>query len=107
MKGLILVSERSMTREYAPGVPAPFAGVYAQRNVLGGATGAEVRVAESQMLPSAPRGFTWYLIGDRVDRDAAARTTDSGLAGNQHRGNLNATATLETPHGSAQLCHRL
>jgi hypothetical protein len=101
----MLVSERSITREYPPGVPAPLAGVYAQRNVLGGATGVEVHLAEGEMLPSAPRSFTWYLMGNRVERDTAGRTTGAGLAGDDRHGNLDATATLETPRGSAQLCH--
>ncbi len=48
--------------EYPPGVPAPLAGIYEQRNVLGTPTGARVAVAQGEMLPAAPRGFTWSIV---------------------------------------------
>jgi hypothetical protein len=51
--------------EHAPGTPAPSAGVYEQRNVLGTPTGVRISVAQGDELPAAPRGFTWCRIDNR------------------------------------------
>jgi hypothetical protein len=55
-------------REYPAGTPAPSAGAYEQRNVMGTPTGVRVTVAQGELLPAAPRGFTWKMIeaGDDV-----------------------------------------
>jgi hypothetical protein len=65
-------------REYPPGMPAPVAGTYAQRNVLGSFTGGQVSVAQGDALPAAPRGFTWSLLETHEDRD---RGEPAGSAG--------------------------
>jgi hypothetical protein len=49
-------------REYLPGTRAPSAGTYEQCNVLGTPTGVRVAVVEGEVLPFAPRGFTWRMI---------------------------------------------
>ncbi|HEY2619687.1 MAG TPA: hypothetical protein VGI78_20265 [Acetobacteraceae bacterium] len=49
-------------REYPPGMRAPSAGTYEQRNVLGTPTGVRVTVAQGDVLPAAPRGFTWRMV---------------------------------------------
>jgi len=54
-----------MAHEHAPGTPAPSAGVYEQRNVLGTPTGVRISVAQGDELPAAPRGFTWCRIDNR------------------------------------------
>jgi hypothetical protein len=41
---------------------APSAGTYEQCNVLGTPTGVRIAVAEGEVLPAAPRGFTWRMI---------------------------------------------
>jgi hypothetical protein len=45
--------------EYPPGMRAPSAGTYEQRNVLGTPTGVRVTVAQGDLLPAALRGFSW------------------------------------------------
>jgi hypothetical protein len=54
--------------EHPPGIPAPTAGIYEQRNVLGSVTGVQVSMAKGETLPAAPRGFTWSLV--QAPRDA-------------------------------------
>ena len=54
-------------REYPPGMRAPSAGIYEQRNVLGSPTGVRVTVAEGEELPAAPRGFTWRVVNAQVE----------------------------------------
>ena len=51
-----------MAPEYPPGIRAPSAGTYEQRNVLGSPTGVRVTVAAGEVLPAAPRGFTWRMV---------------------------------------------
>jgi hypothetical protein len=58
-------------REYPPGIPAPVAGTYEQRNVFGSSTGARIVVARGEDLPRAPRGFTWRVIDPTTDDGAA------------------------------------
>jgi hypothetical protein len=50
------------SREYPSGVRAPTTGTYEQRNVLGTLTGVRVTVAQGDVLPAAPRGFTWRVV---------------------------------------------
>jgi len=61
-------------REYPQGMPAPIAGTYAQRNVLGSATGGQVTVAQGEVLPAAPRGFTWSLLGTDAEQHQGERS---------------------------------
>ena len=49
-------------RDCPPGMQAPSAGTYEERNVLGSPTGFRVTVAEGEVLPAAPRGFTWRIV---------------------------------------------
>ena len=49
-------------RDCTPGVRAPSAGTYEERNVLGTPTGIRVSVTEGEVLPAAPRGFTWRMV---------------------------------------------
>ncbi len=52
---------------------APSAGTYEERNVLGTLTGTRVTVAQGEVLPAAPRGFTWRMVessGSAVGRTA-------------------------------------
>jgi hypothetical protein len=58
-------------REYPPGMQAPVAGTYEQRNVLGSPTGVRVVAARGELLPRAPRGFTWSIIDPDTDNGAA------------------------------------
>jgi hypothetical protein len=60
--GLAVVDERKTACEFAPGMQAPAAGVYEQRNVLGSFTGVRVTVGQGDVLPAAPRGFTWSIV---------------------------------------------
>jgi hypothetical protein len=46
---------------------APSTGTYEQRNVLGSPTGVRISVSQGDVLPAAPRGFTWRLIGNGQD----------------------------------------
>jgi hypothetical protein len=41
---------------------APSAGTYEQRNVLGTPTGVRITVSQGEVLPAAPRGFTWRRV---------------------------------------------
>ncbi|MEJ0019654.1 MAG: hypothetical protein WDN25_24490 [Acetobacteraceae bacterium] len=43
---------------------APAAGTYEQRDVLGAYTGLRVTVVLDELLPAAPRGFTWQRSED-------------------------------------------
>ena len=52
-------------REYPPGMRAPSDGTYEQRNVLGALTGVRITVAQGEVLPAAPRGFTWRIVETR------------------------------------------
>jgi len=58
---------RQPPREYPPGMSAPSTGTYEQRNVLGSPTGVRISVSQGDVLPAAPRGFTWRLIGNGQD----------------------------------------
>jgi hypothetical protein len=65
-------------------MPAPVAGTYAQRNVLGSFAGGQVSVARGDALPAAPRGFTWSLLETDAERHqgerpAGAETSLDGL----------------------------
>jgi len=51
-----------MGREYPPRMQAPSAGIYEERNVLGAPTGVRISVAQGEILPAAPRGFTWRMV---------------------------------------------
>jgi hypothetical protein len=44
---------------------APSDGTYEQRNVLGALTGVRITVAQGEVLPAAPRGFTWRIVETR------------------------------------------
>ena len=59
-------------REYPPGMQAPVGGTFEQRSVLGSPTGVRVTVARGELLPKAPRGFTWSII-ECVTDDGAAK----------------------------------
>jgi hypothetical protein len=41
---------------------APSTGTYEQRNVLGTPTGVRIAVSQGEVLPAAPRGFTWRRV---------------------------------------------
>lgn len=58
--------------EYPPATSAPIAGIYEQRNIFGAATGTTVYRARGELLPDAPRGFTWSLV-ERDGESAAAK----------------------------------
>lgn len=66
-----MTTKRIWTREYAPGTTAPASGTYEQLNVLGAVTGVRLTIAKGQALPPAPRGFTWSVVEDAADREAA------------------------------------
>jgi hypothetical protein len=51
-----------MACEYSPGMQAPSAGTYEQQNVLGTPTGVHITVSQGEVLPAAPRGFTWRRV---------------------------------------------
>ena len=57
-----MVDGRMTAREFPPGMQAPADGVYEQRNVLGSLTGVRVTVRQGDVLPAAPRGFTWSIV---------------------------------------------
>jgi hypothetical protein len=59
---MVRVRNYRTAREYSPGFGAPTAGVYEQRTVLGSTTGVRITVAQHDILPAAPRGFTWMLV---------------------------------------------
>ena len=46
-------------REHLPGECAPMNGHYEELNVLGARTGKVLHVQQGELLPKAPRGFTW------------------------------------------------
>jgi hypothetical protein len=50
--------------ENRPGERATRAGDYEELNVFGSKTGRVVFVDVEDTLPSAPRGFTWFLKSD-------------------------------------------
>jgi hypothetical protein len=50
--------------EHQPGDEAPHTGHYEELNVFGTPTGAVIHRHEGEMLPSAPRGFTWRRKAD-------------------------------------------
>jgi hypothetical protein len=52
-----------LARECPPETRAPEAGIYEQRGVLGTLTGVRVTVAQGEVLPAAPRGCTWQMVG--------------------------------------------
>jgi hypothetical protein len=58
-------------RDYPPGSAAPLGGIYEQCSVLGTPTGVRITVARGQVLPAAPRGFTWRALELPPDRSAA------------------------------------
>jgi hypothetical protein len=62
-----LADDRTKGREYPPGMRAPSGGVYEQRNVLGSFTGVRITVVRDEILPAAPRGFTWSLVAAHSD----------------------------------------
>jgi hypothetical protein len=45
-----------------PGAPAPLAGIYELRNVFGTRAGDTGQARKGQLLPRAPREFTWHLV---------------------------------------------
>lgn len=55
------VSRRS-DEPVTPGSPAPSAGIYELRNVFGTRAGEVAQVRRAELLPRAPRGFTWQLV---------------------------------------------
>ncbi len=59
--------ERMKVREYPPGARAPSAGIYEQLNVLGTPSGVRITVAQGDVLPPAPRGWTWSIVETRCD----------------------------------------
>lgn len=61
------VSAHVPTAEYPPGARAPIRGVYELCNVLGSPTGVRTIVARGDLLPAAPRGFTWQLLEAHKD----------------------------------------
>lgn len=55
------------SQEHSPGLPAPQDATYEQLNVLGSPTGVRVTVTRGELLPPAPRGFTWVILRPRDD----------------------------------------
>jgi hypothetical protein len=53
--------------EYPPGTRAPTRGVYELSDVLGAPTGERATVARGDLLPGAPRGFTWQVLEAHMD----------------------------------------
>jgi hypothetical protein len=49
-------------QELQPGSRAPSTGHYEELNVFGSRTGKVEHVREGELLPSAPRGFSWRLM---------------------------------------------
>lgn len=74
------VNNRMAAGEYPPGIPAPLAGIYEQRNVLGSLTGVQITMAQGEALPAAPRGCTWSFVETRKDADRAEFHPDRGRA---------------------------
>jgi hypothetical protein len=58
-----------------PGAPASAAGLYELRNVFGTWVGDIVQVRHGELLPRAPREFTWHLV---VTRATPHRPAPSG-----------------------------
>ena len=58
-----------------PGEPAPSAGLYELRNVFSTWVGQIVQVKQGELLPRAPREFTWILThpSSRPDPSIPAR----------------------------------
>jgi hypothetical protein len=48
--------------EYSAGIPAPASGTYETLNLFGRRTGHRVVLAQGEILPALPRGFTWLLV---------------------------------------------
>jgi len=67
-----LSNGRTPAREFPPGTRAPTTGIYEQRNVLGSATGVRISVACQEVLPAAPRGFTWLIVEAEAKCDCAS-----------------------------------
>lgn len=51
-----------MVSDHAAGSRAPISGDYELLNVFGSPTGDTVAIAEGDVLPPAPIGFSWRLI---------------------------------------------
>jgi hypothetical protein len=49
-------------QEHQPGTHAPVTGQYEELNAFGTRTGRVEHVHEGELLPSAPRGFTWRQV---------------------------------------------
>ena len=59
--------------EYPPRAPAPHTGFFEEFNVFGTETGAVAFVNEGELLPGAPRGFTWRPIRSLSTDELRAR----------------------------------
>ena len=46
-----------------PDEPAPATGAYSEQNVFGTPTGQRIDVIKGDLMPQAPRDFTWRLAG--------------------------------------------
>jgi hypothetical protein len=66
-----VAKDSAWAREYPPGAEAPSGGTYEQCSVLGSPTGVRITVARGQVLPAAPRGFTWRMVELPPERSAA------------------------------------
>ncbi len=62
VEDLRVAGEEEARLEFPPGTRAPSCGIYEQRNVLGTPTGVRIIVARGDVLPAAPRGFTWSIV---------------------------------------------
>jgi hypothetical protein len=48
--------------EHQPGTRAPMTGHYEEMNIFGSGTGRIEHVREGELLPRAPRGFSWRPV---------------------------------------------
>jgi hypothetical protein len=60
---------------FQPGEVASRTGHYEEQNASGVSTGRSVRAEIGELLPSAPRGFTWKLLREHREHDSREAPT--------------------------------
>ena len=66
-----------MTRdEYLPLSPAPHTGIFEELDVFGSPTGVVAFVNKGELLPGAPRSFTWRPLRELSLAELRARATE-------------------------------
>jgi hypothetical protein len=49
-------------QEHSAGIPAPASATYETVNLFGRKTGHRIVVAQGEILPVLPRGFSWAIV---------------------------------------------